>query len=50
MINRKNPGGRCIRPTLQERGQALILVPLELPKGGSRWINTSLNGGVVYGY
>lgn len=39
MVNRKNMrGGRCLRPTLQERGQALILVPLEeSPKGGSRW-------------
>ena len=36
-------------PIKEERGQGLILVPLELPKGGSRWFNTSEIGGVIYG-
>lgn len=36
-------------PIKKERGQALILVPLELSKGGSRWFNTSKTGGVNYG-
>lgn len=35
-------------PIKEERGQGLILVPLELPKGGSRWFNTP-RGGVIYG-
>lgn len=29
-------------------GQGLRLVPIELPKGGSRWFNTP-GGGVIYG-
>lgn len=41
-------GGRCSAPIKRERGQGLKLVPIESPKGGSRWYNT-LKGGVIYG-
>lgn len=41
-------GGAPHFPSMQKGGQGLRLVPIELPKGGSRWFNTP-RGGVIYG-
>ena len=43
-------GGRCSAlPIKAERGQGLILVPIESPKGGQRCNITSLIGGGIDG-
>lgn len=54
MINtRKIGGGYCIYSTshsIQKGGKALSSCsPIRLPKGGQRWDNTSVNGGVING-